>query len=103
MKDLFLVLRFFLLLHARIAAGLCAALETLGGALLGHRTKNPYAHLAFGCAVFLVVGAIPFLGGLVKAAVLLAGIGSVAATRGAGLFPAKNRPNGSPYREAQAL
>ena len=34
---------------------------------------------------------------------ILAGVGSVAATRGAGLFPAKNRPNGSPYREAQAL
>ncbi len=86
-----------------IAAGLCAALETLGGALLGHRTRNPYVHLAFGCAVFLVVGAIPFLGGLVKAALLLAGIGSVAATRAAGFFPAKNRPNGSPYREPQAL
>jgi hypothetical protein len=82
-----------------VAAGLSSALETLGGALLAHRTRNPYAHLALGCALFLVLGAIPFVGSFVKGAAVLAGIGTVALTRGAGLF-SKNRPSGSPYREA---
>src|SRR5262249_38704171 len=27
-------------------AGICSVLETVGGALLAHRTKNPYVHLA---------------------------------------------------------
>ena len=79
-------------------AGLAATLETVGGALLGHKTKNPYVHLAFGCGLFIVLGAIPFVGDFVKVAVVLVGLGSVASTRGAGLFPAKNRSVGSPYR-----
>jgi hypothetical protein len=80
-------------------AGLAATLETLGSALLGHKTKNPYVHLAFGCGLFLVVGALPFVGDLAKLAVVLVGLGSVASTRGAGFFPAKNAPSGSPYRD----
>lgn len=84
-----------------ISAGVCAVLETAGAALLGHRTKNPYVHLAVGCAAFLLLGAIPFVGGFVKAVVVLSAIGTVAATRGAGLFPEKSRPVGSPYRDPQ--
>ena len=80
-------------------AGLAATLETLGGALLGHKTKNPYVHLAFGCGLFLIVGALPFVGEFAKLAVILVGLGSMASTRGAGFFPAKDRPSGSPYRD----
>lgn len=81
-------------------AGLVAALETIGGALLGHKTKNPYVHLAFGCLLFMLVGALPFVGTFLTVALILAGIGSVAATRGAGLIPTKNHPTGTPYRDA---
>jgi hypothetical protein len=80
-------------------AAVCSVLETVGGALLAHRTKNPYVHLAAGGLLLLVVGALPFLGGLVKLAVLFTAIGSVAATRAAGMLPAKLR-GGSPYRDA---
>ena len=51
-------------------------------------------------ALVLVVGALHFVGGFVKLAVVLVGLGAVASTRGAGLFPSKNRPSGSPYRDA---
>lgn len=81
-------------------AGLSAMLETIGSALIGHKTRNPYVHLAFGCGMFLVVGTLPFVGELIKLAVLVTGFGCVAATRGAGFFPAKNKSAGSPYRDA---
>jgi hypothetical protein len=86
-----------------VYVGICAGLATVGGALLGHRTRNPYFHLALGCGLFLVVGAIPYVGGLMTAAVVLIGMGAIVATRAAGLFPA--RPNGGgdhPYRSAPA-
>ena len=82
--------------------GLSATLETIGSALIGHKTKNPYMHLAFGCGLFLFAGAIPFVGPFVKLAVALTSVGIVAATRGAGLFPAKNKSLGTPYRDASA-
>jgi hypothetical protein len=71
--------------------------ETIGGALLAHRTKNPYVYLACGGLLFLIVGAIPFVGGLVKVAVVLTALGSAVATRGAGLVPPRIR-FGAPYR-----
>jgi len=83
-------------------AGVAAVLETVGSGLIGHKTKNPYMHLAFGCLLFLLIGSIPFVGGFVKAAVVLVGIGSVVATRGAGLFNSVTRSTGSPYRDASA-
>ncbi len=83
-----------------VVAGICAVLETVGGALAGHRTQSPYAHLALGCVLFLVAGAIPVVGGFVKAAVILIGIGTLVATRGAGFFARKNGKSGPhPYRE----
>ena len=82
-----------------VFAGLAATLETCGAALLRHKTRNPYVHLAFGCGLFLVLGWIPFVGTVIKFAVLLTGIGCVAATRGAGFFPAKDKASGSPYRD----
>ena len=41
--------------------------------------------------LFLVIGAIPLVGGLVKVAVTLIGIGVLVATRGAGLVPARRQ------------
>ena len=77
-------------------SGICAVLATVGKALLGHRTDNPHLHLLVGCALFLVAGALPWIGGLVTAAVVLTGIGAVAATRAAGFAAGKN--GGGPYR-----
>ena len=67
-------------------AGACSVLETAGAAVLGHRTKNPYVHLAAGCAAMLILGSIPWVGGLLWAAVFLIGFGAIVATRAAGLI-----------------
>ncbi|APR84638.1 Hypothetical protein A7982_09987 [Minicystis rosea] len=86
-----------------VLAGVCSVLETIGAALLAHRTKNPYVHLAVGGLLFLVAGAIPFVGSLVKLAVILTALGSVVATRAAGLLPARLRGASSqrePARDA---
>jgi hypothetical protein len=61
--------------------GICAVLQTAGEALLRHRTTNPYVHLAAGCALFLIAGSLPWVGGYVTAIVALLGIGAVVATR----------------------
>jgi cytoskeletal protein CcmA (bactofilin family) len=79
-------------------AAMCSVLETVGGALLAHRTKNPYVHLAFGGLLLLLVGAIPFVGGFVKAAVVLTAFGSLVGTRAAGLIPERLRGGSTPYR-----
>jgi hypothetical protein len=34
---------------------MAAVLTTFGGAVIGHRTQSPYAHLLLGCAAFLVL------------------------------------------------
>ena len=39
-------------------SGVCAVLVTVGGALIRHRTDNPYLHLALGCVLLLVVESI---------------------------------------------
>jgi hypothetical protein len=79
--------------------GVCMVLSTVGGALIGHRTNNPYLHLALGCALMLVLGAIPYVGGVVTAAIVLVGVGSLVATRGAGLWPERAAAGGGhPYR-----
>lgn len=80
-------------------AGICAVLTTAGELLLRHRTQNPYVHLAAGCALFLVLGHIPFFGGFVTALVTLMGIGVFLATSGAGLLPGQRLGMG-PYRTA---
>jgi cytoskeletal protein CcmA (bactofilin family) len=84
-------------------AGTCAVLETAGAALLNHRTKNPYVHLAAGCAGLLLLGAIPYLGGALHAAVFFVGVGALVSTRLAGLIRPKlgrDLPGPSPYRTA---
>jgi hypothetical protein len=82
-------------------AGVCAVLTVVGQALLKHKTESPYVHLAVGCALFIVVGAIPFVGHLVTIGVALVGIGVLVATRAAGLVQKKNGvPSSGPYRSA---
>ncbi|MFO0678333.1 MAG: hypothetical protein U0169_17480 [Polyangiaceae bacterium] len=75
------------LLALAVFAGMVAVLTTFGEVLVRHKTENPYAHLAVGCGLFLVLGAIPVLGGVLKAFVILVAIGTLVATRGAGLVP----------------
>ena len=85
-----------------IYAGMCAALTTAGEALTAHKTKNPYAHLAVGCALFLAAGAIPVVGGVLHAIIAFIGIGVLVATRGAGLV--KQRvPGQGPYRSSDSI
>jgi hypothetical protein len=82
-------------------AGICAVLSTAGKAVLGHKTDSPYVHLLAGCAMFLVLGSLPWIGGLVTFAVIFLGIGSVVASRGAGFVRSgKDAPpsGGDPYR-----
>lgn len=72
-------------------AGMCAVLTVAGGALLRHKTRNPYVHLALGCFLFMILKALPFVGNIVLFAVMLLGIGTLVATRGAGYFPPKRK------------
>lgn len=79
-------------------AGIIAILTTIGEALLRHKTPNTYVHLAAGCALLLVTGAIPVVGPIVFIAICLAGVGVVVATRGAGLLPNRSKVSAGPYR-----
>lgn len=91
-----------------VFAAMCSVLEVAGKAVIGHKTKNEYVHLAFGCGMFLLAGALPWLGGLVKAAVVLTAIGTLVATRAAGFIPPKKGSgnmgsDAHPYRSADAI
>jgi hypothetical protein len=81
-----------------VLGAMCAVLSVVGEALLRHKTENPYVHLAVGCAIFVVLAAIPVVGGFVIVATVLAGMGILVATRGAGFLQRKN--GGTPYRTA---
>lgn len=60
-------------------------LTTFGAAVLQHRTPNPYVHLLFGCVVFLLVGAIPYVGGILTFVTAMIALGVLVSTRfGAG-------------------
>jgi hypothetical protein len=83
-----------------LCAGVCAVLETIGRALVRHKSQNPYVHLAIGCALFLGATAIPVLGPVVAVVVCLLATGVLVSTRLAGLIQPKNTRNGGPYRAA---
>lgn len=78
-------------------AAFCAVLATVGRALVKHKTDSPYAHLAVGCLLFLVVGHLPVVGDLATLVLGLVGIGTLVATRVAGLWPGKDAPPQAPY------
>jgi cytoskeletal protein CcmA (bactofilin family) len=82
-----------------VFGAMCAVLSVVGEALLRHRTTNQYVHLAVGCALFVALSAIPWIGGFVGLITALAGIGTLVATRGAGFFVKRNG-GGTPYRSA---
>lgn len=91
-----------------VFAAMCAVLEVVGRALIGHKTKNEYAHLAFGCALFVLAGMLPVVGDIVPVVVVLVAIGSLVATRAAGLIPMKKGPStkvddSHPYRSAEIV
>jgi hypothetical protein len=83
-----------------VLGAMTAVLGVTGEALLRHKTENPYVHLALGCALFVAVSWIPWVGSLVGGALVLAGIGVLVATRCAGLLPGK-KGNGGAYAPAQ--
>ncbi len=88
-------------------AAMTSVLEVVGRALIGHKTKNEYAHLALGCSLFAVTMMLPVVDDIAKLVLMLVSIGSLVATRGAGLIP--QRKNGQtvsdahPYRSAEAV
>jgi hypothetical protein len=80
-------------------AGVTSVLTVVGALAAGHRTSNDYARLAVGCALYFVVGLLPWVGWWAQLAVVLAGAGSIVATRGAGLLDRRPKdPSGHPYR-----
>lgn len=82
-------------------AGTASAAVVLGAMVAGHKSQNVYVHLAAGCALFMVAGFVPWVGGWVQAAIVFAGIGGMVATRAMGFLERKTKPtfpNPLPYR-----
>lgn len=67
-----------------IYASIAAVLTTVGAAVAGHKSKNPYVHLLVGCIGLLLVGVVPYIGGLVTFGVVMIAIGTLVSTRLAG-------------------
>lgn len=78
-----------------VYSAITAVLTTAGAAVVGHKTKNSYLHLLAGTLGFLVLGAIPWIGGLTVLAVSMIATGSLVATRGAGAFAARRKLPGT--------
>ena len=74
-----------------VYASIAAILTTVGAAVSGHKSKNPYVHLLVGCVLFLLAGILPYIGGLVTAAVVLIAIGTLVTTRLAGIADGRAR------------
>jgi hypothetical protein len=79
-----------------LLGAMCAVLSVVGEGLLRHRTENPYVHLAVGCAIYVALASLPWVGHVVVVATVLAGIGVLVATRGAGLIRKRNGNGGGP-------
>ncbi len=90
-----------------VLGAMCAVLSVVGEALLRHKTENPYVHLAVGCGLFVALSAIPWVGDIAVACVVLAGVGVLVATRGAGFFVRRNgggsRSSVPPYRTEASM
>jgi hypothetical protein len=63
-----------------------AVLTTFGAAVAGHRTQNPYVQLLLGCAAFLLLSSIPWVGGAITLVVGMVALGALVATRAGGLL-----------------
>ena len=67
-----------------VYASIAAVLTMLGAAVAGHKSTNPYVHLLVGCIGLLLVGVVPYIGGLVTFAIVMVAIGTLVTTRLAG-------------------
>jgi hypothetical protein len=74
-----------------VYASIAAVLTMVGAAVAGHKSTNPYVHLLVGCVLFLLSGLVPYIGGLVTAAVVLIAIGTLVTTRLAGIVDKRTR------------
>jgi hypothetical protein len=74
-----------------VYASIAAVLTTLGAAVAGHKSTNPYVHLLVGCIGFLLVGVVPYVGGLVTFGIVMVATGTLVTTRLAGTV-AKRTP-----------
>lgn len=72
-----------------VYGAIAAVLTTFGAAVIGHKTKNTYVHLLFGCGAFLVASSLPVVGGLVTFAVAMIAIGTLVSTKVAGFLEKK--------------
>lgn len=75
-----------LLASVAIYGAIASTLTTFGAAVAGHRTDNPIVHLLVGCAAFLVVSWIPWLGGAAAFVVTMIAVGALVTTRVGGLL-----------------
>lgn len=102
----FAAIGLFLAIIATFGA-MTSILEVVGRGLIGHKTTNEYAHLALGCAIFAVTMMIPVVDDIAKLVLMLVSIGSLVATRGAGLIPPRKKDqtisDAHPYRSAEAV
>ncbi|HET8934051.1 MAG TPA: hypothetical protein VFN67_11450, partial [Polyangiales bacterium] len=69
-----------------VYAGMCAVFLELGALVLEDRTPSPYAHLALGCLMYLIFGALPVIGWIATAVAVVCGLGLLVSTRFAGLI-----------------
>jgi hypothetical protein len=69
-----------------VYAGMCAVLLEIGALVLEERTPSPYAHLGFGCLVYLIFSTLPIIGWVATCAAVLCGLGLLISTQVAGLF-----------------
>ena len=74
-----------------VYASIAAVLTTLGAAVAGHKSTNPYVHLLVGCIGLLLVGVVPYIGGLVTFAIVMVAIGTLVTTRLAGTVAKRAR------------
>lgn len=74
-----------------VYGAIAAVLTTFGAAVAGHRTQNPYVHLMIGCAAFLLLSSIPWVGALVTVFVAMIAIGALIRTRVGGLLDRRLR------------
>jgi hypothetical protein len=74
-----------------VYGAIASVLTTVGAAVVGHRTQNPYLHLLLGCAAFLVLFSIPYVGWVVSFVVTMTAIGALILTRVGGLLDRKPR------------
>jgi hypothetical protein len=78
-----------------VYGAIASVLTTAGAAVAGHRTQNPYLHLLLGCAAFLLLSAIPWIGGLITFGVTMIAIGALITTKVGGLLERNRKPPAS--------